>query len=66
MNNSEIICPFCGEGDFDLIGLKDHLTNVDRLCSKFVQTLTIEEERKLREIKHRKIIENAADLRELL
>jgi len=23
--NCEIVCPFCSEGDFDLIGLKMHL-----------------------------------------
>lgn len=24
-SGSEVICPFCGEGDFDLPGLKHHL-----------------------------------------
>ncbi len=24
--NQDIICPFCGEDDFDLIGLKMHLS----------------------------------------
>lgn len=24
-----VICPFCGETDFDLIGLKTHLNNGD-------------------------------------
>lgn len=26
MTAIEVICPFCGEGDFDLIGLKIHIT----------------------------------------
>lgn len=26
MQNEEVTCPFCGEQDFDKIGLKDHLT----------------------------------------
>lgn len=27
MNKEYIKCPFCGEDDFDLAGLKIHLTN---------------------------------------
>ena len=23
-DNQDVICPFCGEGDFDLIGIKNH------------------------------------------
>lgn len=35
-------CPFCGEREFDAIGLKDHLlTN----CSVFAETISVEEER---------------------
>ena len=30
-----IECPFCGEDDFDLIGLKNHL---QRYCYKFDKT----------------------------
>jgi hypothetical protein len=26
-SNQDIVCPFCGEGDFDLIGLKRHFLN---------------------------------------
>jgi hypothetical protein len=51
--NSDIICPFCGEGNMDLIGLKNHLL-VGGLsydpCKAFTDTLTIEEERNLRNI----------------
>jgi len=39
---AEIICPFCGEDDFDLIGLKHHLLN---FCDEFRETISIEEER---------------------
>ena len=28
-------CPWCGDGDFDLIGLKSHLLND---CEKFLNT----------------------------
>jgi RecJ-like exonuclease len=31
--SSDIICPFCKEGDFDLIGLKSHLEHGD--CEKY-------------------------------
>lgn len=27
MSGSDIVCPFCGETDFDLVGLKHHLEN---------------------------------------
>lgn len=33
MSESNVICPFCGEGDFDLSGLKLHLTI--GWCEKF-------------------------------
>jgi len=41
---SHITCPFCGEEDFDLIGLKDHLlsshcevfNHTDNLTNMFV------------------------------
>lgn len=29
----DIVCPFCGEGDFDLIGLKEHLIYI--WCESF-------------------------------
>ena len=37
-----IVCPFCGEDDFDLIGLKAHLMAG---CEEFDNTLTPYEER---------------------
>jgi hypothetical protein len=37
-----IECPFCGEIDFDLIGLKAHLLNGD--CEEFAHTLSPLEE----------------------
>ncbi len=30
----DVVCPFCGEGDFDLVGLKMHLLN-DEWCPQF-------------------------------
>lgn len=27
--DSSVVCPFCGEGDFDLIGLKAHIAQGD-------------------------------------
>ncbi len=45
-------CPFCGDGDYDLIGLKNHLLVggfFSPPCHKFVNTLSIEEERELRD-----------------
>lgn len=33
-----VSCPFCGERDFDLIGLKSHLQNY---CDKFANTETL-------------------------
>ena len=44
-----IKCPFCGEDDFDLIGLKTHLTS--NFCEDFKNVKTIEEDRKERAIK---------------
>lgn len=32
---SDVTCPFCGECDFDLIGLKEHLKNY---CDVFDKT----------------------------
>jgi len=47
-------CPFCGEDDFDLVGLKAHLTGEGFLfaegCQVFSDTLTIQEEKTMREI----------------
>jgi hypothetical protein len=42
-----IICPFCGEDDFDLIGLKHHIENY---CEIYQSTLSVDEERKIRKI----------------
>lgn len=33
---SDVVCPFCGEGDFDLPGLKSHLEKGD--CEPFENT----------------------------
>lgn len=41
-----ITCPFCGEEDFDLIGLKHHLQNY---CEPFSETISIAEEALQRE-----------------
>lgn len=35
-NKEELICPFCGEGGFDAIGLKSHLTHND--CDEYKNT----------------------------
>ncbi len=32
---TDIVCPFCGEKDFDLIGLKRHLTVGE--CEAFIK-----------------------------
>jgi hypothetical protein len=42
-----LVCPFCGENDFDLIGLKAHLLNGD--CEAFAHTLSPLEEARRRE-----------------
>lgn len=44
----ETICPFCGENDFDKVGLKHHLENY---CEVYQSTISVEEERRLRNIK---------------
>jgi hypothetical protein len=41
-----IACPFCGETDFDLIGLKSHLLNH---CEEFDQTPSVLEAIRRRE-----------------
>lgn len=38
-----VICPFCNEDDFDLIGLKAHLLRGH--CDPFEATISPEEER---------------------
>jgi ssDNA-binding Zn-finger/Zn-ribbon topoisomerase 1 len=51
MSNT-VKCPFCGEGDYDLVGLKNHLLYGGLFyppCHKFINTLSIEEERQLRD-----------------
>lgn len=35
---SDVICPFCQETDFDLIGLRSHL---ERWCEKYQETPTL-------------------------
>lgn len=42
---SDLICPFCGEQGFDLIGLKAHLL---RWCETFDATISPEEEQRAR------------------
>jgi hypothetical protein len=44
--SSDIKCPFCGEIDFDLVGLKHHFEM--GYCDVYNSTLSIEEERALR------------------
>jgi len=45
---SDIVCPFCGEDGFDLVGLKAHLTGEGFIfaggCQVFKDTLTTQEE----------------------
>ena len=36
-----IICPFCGESDFDLVGLKNHL---QKYCIIYSEMPTVEED----------------------
>lgn len=40
---NDIVCPFCDEKDFDLVGLKAHL---QRWCEAFDKTETIMQEHK--------------------
>ena len=35
-DDSDVVCPFCGECDFDLVGLKMHLLR--GWCDKFNET----------------------------
>ena len=35
-DDSDVVCPFCGEGNFDIVGLKTHL--VRGWCDKFNET----------------------------
>ena len=37
--NNDIVCPFCEESGFDLIGLKSHISNGD--CDPYNQTENI-------------------------
>ena len=37
--NDLVDCPFCGESDFDLVGLKSHLQNGD--CEGYENTETL-------------------------
>jgi len=41
-SNSDVVCPFCGEGGFDLIGLKNHYEKGH--CDQYNETLTVEQE----------------------
>jgi hypothetical protein len=42
-----IECPFCGDKDFDLVGLKGHLLNGD--CEEYIHTETPLEQRMRKE-----------------
>ncbi len=48
---NSITCPFCGDDDFDKVGLKNHLTGEGLLfsegCQAFRDTLSTEEESRL-------------------
>lgn len=46
---SDIVCPFCQQKDFDLIGLKHHFEM--GYCEAYNSTLTVLEENQLRIIK---------------
>ncbi|MFA5299758.1 MAG: hypothetical protein WC389_16355 [Lutibacter sp.] len=48
-SDSDIVCPFCSEKDFDKVGLKYHLENY---CEIFKDTLSIDEENQMRTIKN--------------
>jgi hypothetical protein len=37
---NEVVCPFCGEGGFDLAGLKSHLQSGD--CEPYNETETLQ------------------------
>ncbi|KKM73270.1 hypothetical protein LCGC14_1412200 [marine sediment metagenome] len=52
VSGKEVACPFCNEGDYDLVGLKYHLVGNDFPCKAFGDTLTVEEEQYLRRAKH--------------
>jgi len=41
---ADVVCPFCGERDFDLIGLKNHLKFY---CNTYDELMSIEEERQV-------------------
>ena len=46
-----IKCPFCGDDDFDLVGLKNHLEM--GWCKEYNNTMTAEEELRLHKIKQK-------------
>jgi hypothetical protein len=48
--SSDIVCPFCNEKDFDLIGLKHHL-EMGR-CYIYNNVISLQEEQRLRENKN--------------
>ena len=68
MSDAIITCPFCGETDFDLIGLKIHLTRVgtftgDPFCKPFDDTPTghpsIADSRESREQKATRLVKES-------
>lgn len=51
MNNT-LVCPFCAEGDFDAVGLKNHL--LMNYCYLFNTMMSVEQERLYNEQRKRK------------
>lgn len=51
-----INCPFCNEQDFDLVGLKTHLTK--GYCETYENTLSFEEELERRKEERKKLEDN--------
>jgi hypothetical protein len=58
-DDCDVVCPFCGEGDFDLVGLKTHFLR--GWCDKFNETiLYAPHTREARQLTHKKA-PNGAD-----
>lgn len=43
LSKDNVTCPFCGESDFDLVGLKSHF--MKGYCDQYNETITVEQER---------------------
>lgn len=48
MTSEDVACPFCKHQGFDLIGLKNHYQTGG--CDTFENTMSIEEESRLRKV----------------